>query len=74
MSAFDTASSRPGVDGDDGISPEFSIGTVESVGADGPPTVTITGTQAAPVLNFGLQRGATGASVHATLDVRAIKT
>ena len=40
--------------------PNFSIGTVTDLSSGTTPTVTRTGTNSLPVLNFGLTRGATG--------------
>ena len=42
--------------------PNFSIGTVTDLSSGTTPTVTRTGTNSSPVLNFGLTRGATGAT------------
>ncbi len=50
-----------GTNGNDGVSPVLSIGTVTSLAAGLTPTVTITGTSAAPVLNFELVAGDDGA-------------
>lgn len=52
-----------GSKGDTGNTPEFSIGTVESIPAGQPPYVTITGTTDEPVLNFGLVSGSNGQGV-----------
>lgn len=49
-----------GETGEVGGTPNFQIGTVTSVPPETLPTVTITGTQLLPVLNFGLQQGAQG--------------
>lgn len=43
-----------------GLTPVFSIGTVSALAAGATPTVTQTGTTAAPVLNFGFPAAATG--------------
>lgn len=40
--------------------PSFSVGTVSTLAVDQPATVTITGTDEAPVLNLGLPRGERG--------------
>lgn len=48
-----------GSNGTNGISPVLSIGSVASGSA---PSVTLTGTQSAPVLNLVLQKGDTGAT------------
>lgn len=47
--------------GPPGETPEFSIGTVDTVPYGDPATVTITGTDEAPVLNFEIPAGANGA-------------
>lgn len=49
-----------GRDGQNGISPVFSVGTVETLPAGSEATVELTGTQAAPVLNFGIPKGRDG--------------
>ena len=46
----------------DGVSPVVGIGTVTALPTGSPATVTITGTAAAPKLNFGIPIGATGAA------------
>lgn len=43
-----------GRDGIDGITPNFSIGTVTLLNPTDYPTVSLSGTQTSPVLNFGL--------------------
>lgn len=50
-----------GAKGDTGATPALSIGTVTTGTAGSNAVVTITGTAAAPVLNFTLPRGASGA-------------
>lgn len=49
-----------GVPGAPGTTPAFSIGTVETLSAASPATATITGTDAAPVLNLGIPQGPQG--------------
>jgi hypothetical protein len=49
-----------GVVGPAGATPTFSIGTVTSLPANTPSTVTQTGTQLLPILNFGIQQGNQG--------------
>lgn len=56
------ATGSTGPAGDDGTTPSFSIGTVNTIAAGGTATVTVTGTDAAPVLNFNLPEGAMGAT------------
>lgn len=50
----------PGRDGQDGVTPDFSIGTVETLAPGEQATATITGTEEAPVLNLGIPQGAKG--------------
>jgi len=53
---------RDGKDGVDGNAqmPDISIGTVETLAAGSEATVTITGTDDKPVLNFGIPKGEQG--------------
>lgn len=53
------ANGRDGTNGTNGISPALSIGSVSSGSTS---SATLTGTQAAPVLNLVLQKGDTGAT------------
>lgn len=55
------ADGRDGEDGADGVTPALTVGTVETLPAGSPATVTITGDAASPALNFGLPRGERGA-------------
>lgn len=48
------------VTGDTGATPDFSIGTVQTLPANADATVTITGTDEEPVLNFGIPQGIQG--------------
>ena len=60
----DGAKGDPGADGPagaDGITPEFSIGTVTTLGAGSNAFATITGSKEKPVLNLGIPKGADGA-------------
>lgn len=50
----------PALKGNDGITPEFSIGTVETVSPTMDADVTLTGTKEAPVLNFKIPKGKDG--------------
>lgn len=50
-----------GDSGADGITPEFSIGTVSTLVAGSNAFATITGTKENPVLNLGIPKGADGA-------------
>ena len=56
----DGADGADGQDGADGISPVFSIGTVTTGEPGSDASVTITGTDAEPVLNMTIPRGNTG--------------
>jgi hypothetical protein len=49
-----------GIDGIDAIQPTFTIGTVASTNYGNNPTVSLTGTQTAPILNFVLETGPAG--------------
>ena len=51
----------------DGITPDTQIGTVQTLAAGSNAVVTRTGTDAQPVLNFGIPRGDTGFSPTATV-------
>lgn len=51
-----------GLDGKDGVTPNISIGTVTTLDAGQKATVTRTGTDEAPVLNFGIPKGEKGDS------------
>lgn len=50
----------PGQKGTDGTSPELSVGTVTTLEPGRNATVTMTGTKANPVLNFGIPKGEPG--------------
>ena len=49
-----------GKDGDNGVTPAFSIGTVTTLAAGQKATASIGGTAANPVLNLGIPKGADG--------------
>lgn len=49
-----------GQDGKDGVTPNFSIGTVTTLSAGSNATASITGTAANPVLNLGIPKGKDG--------------
>lgn len=51
-----------GADGTDGVTPAITAGDVTTLAAGSSATVTITGTTAAPVLNFGIPQGAKGST------------
>lgn len=46
--------------GDDGATPNISIGTVDTLEAGSDATASITGTSASPVLNLGIPKGTIG--------------
>lgn len=52
---------KDGSPGANGVTPALTVGTVETLPAGSPATVTITGDAASPALNFGLPRGERGA-------------
>lgn len=49
-----------GIDGKDGATPQFSIGTVETLAAGSKATASIGGTSDSPVLNLGIPKGQDG--------------
>ena len=55
-----------GTAGTAGVTPVFTIGNVTALAAGATPTVTITGTAAAPVLNLGIPGGSGGSTAAAT--------
>ena len=54
------AQGNPGTPGQDGTTPDFRIGTVETLDPGQSATATITGTPAQPVLNLGIPQGQKG--------------
>ena len=65
----DTGERGPqGEPGADGITPNFQIGTVETLEPGEPATVTRTGTDENPILNFGIPKGDSGEVTEETLD------
>lgn len=54
--------------GDNGITPEFSIGTVTTLDAGENATASITGTAEKPLLNLGVPRGLAGESIGVSTD------
>ena len=50
-----------GAAGNDGVTPEFSIGTVETVAPDAPAAASLSGTKEKPVLNLSIPKGEKGA-------------
>ena len=53
---------NPGTPGQDGVTPDFRIGSVETLKPGQSATATITGTPAQPVLNLGIPQGPKGDS------------
>ena len=51
---------KDGKDGINGVTPDFSIGTVTTLEPNESASVTLTGTEEEPVLNFGIPRGVKG--------------
>ena len=51
---------KDGKDGINGVTPDFSIGTVTTLEPNESASVTLTGTEEEPVLNFGIPKGAKG--------------
>ena len=54
------------LDGEDGVTPTFTIGTVETLEAGSNATASITGTTENPVLNLGIPKGEKGAAGSST--------
>lgn len=54
--------------GSDGITPAISVGTVTTLEAGSQATVTRRGTDASPIFDFGLPKGADGSSITPTDD------
>lgn len=52
--------SLKGYPGEDGATPNISIGTVDTLESGSDATASITGTSASPVLNLGIPKGTTG--------------
>ena len=62
--SYDALTNKPtllkGDKGDVGATPNLTIGTVETLLPSQPASVTITGTEANPILNFGIPKGKDG--------------
>lgn len=58
-----------GTNGVDGITPNISIGTVTTLESNQQATVSRTGTDEAPIFNFGIPKGIQGESVDKTLTL-----
>ena len=56
-----------GDQGNVGLTPSFSVGTVTTLDPGDPVTVTITGTDEEPVLNFGIPEGQPGEVTNASM-------
>ena len=56
----DGINGKDGKDGINGVTPDFSIGTVTTLEPNESASVTLTGTEEEPVLNFGIPRGVKG--------------
>lgn len=57
---LDGKDGKDGKDGINGVTPDFSIGTVTTLEPNESASVTLTGTEEEPVLNFGIPKGAKG--------------
>lgn len=57
-----------GIKGDTGLTPELSVGSVTTLPAGSSASVTITGTDEEPVLNFGIPKGDPGQSGGVDVD------
>lgn len=57
---LDGKDGKDGKDGTNGVTPDFSIGTVTTLEPNESASVTLTGTEETPVLNFGIPRGVKG--------------
>lgn len=56
----DGINGKDGKDGINGVTPDFSIGTVTTLEPNESASVTLTGTEEEPVLNFGIPKGDQG--------------
>lgn len=69
-----------GTPGKDGITPEFAIGTVETLEPSSNATASVSGTAAKPVLNLGIPKGldgktpARGTDYWTSADIAEIKS
>lgn len=57
---FGIPEGEQGQPGEDGVTPDLSVGTVSTLPAGSQATVTISGTKEAPVMNFGIPEGQPG--------------
>lgn len=60
--------------GPSGVTPAFSIGTVETLSSEESATATVTGTTDAPVLNLGIPKGKDGSDATVTVDSEVSST
>lgn len=63
-----------GRDGRDGITPNISVGIVETLAPGSQATVTKTGTAEAPILNFGIPEGRPGSGEGGSIDPSEYQT
>ena len=64
----------PALKGKDGVTPNLTIGTVETLDAGTSATATITGDKENPVLNLGIPKGADGSPGSQDADILSGKT
>ena len=64
----------PALKGKDGVTPNLTIGTVETLNAGTSATATITGDKENPVLNLGIPKGADGSPGSQDADILSGKT
>lgn len=65
---IDGKDGKDGKDGINGVTPDFSIGTVTTLEPNESASVTLTGTEEEPVLNFGIPRGVKGEQGEVSLN------
>lgn len=65
---LDGKDGKDGKDGINGVTPDFSIGTVTTLEPNESASVTLTGTEEEPVLNFGIPKGAKGEQGEVSLN------
>lgn len=67
--ALDELKGENGAQGRDGVTPNITIGTVETLAPGSNATVTKTGTDEAPVFNFGIPQGQPGSGEGGSVDL-----
>ncbi|MGU8448521.1 Ig-like domain-containing protein [Clostridium perfringens] len=72
--ALDELKGENGAPGRDGVTPNITIGTVETLAPGSNATVTKTGTTEAPVFNFGIPQGQPGSGEGGSIDLSAYQT